>query len=313
MNRLQVAARHGARCHNYFSGRRLVGRHHPRGSAENAAQAGQAVVEALICLLALAVLWVAIAWLGRLQDLGTHALHAARYAAFGAAREFRDAAMHAAPAAVFRLPNAQWVDRQGNRLPSSVYSDMRVLYQRGSALAPESQIGGASATMQQLRRDWQVTEDGVLSAQVRLAPVVTASGGDDTRQGAGADRDGALEAADSDRGATLDAADSAGRALSLRLYQLEQAYPVLHRHISILSGSGHAAGDLASADNLARSSLVWSGPVHDSQRHGEQVSDVASRLDRAWRRPDPVFDWLKPWADQVPVHHLHSFSEGERP
>ena len=65
MNRLQVAARHGARCHNYFSGRRLVGRHHPRGSAENAAQAGQAVVEALICLLALAVLWVAIAWLGR--------------------------------------------------------------------------------------------------------------------------------------------------------------------------------------------------------------------------------------------------------
>lgn len=45
---------------------------------QTTSQRGQALVEGLVILLVLLVLWVGIAWLGRLQDMGLQAVHGSR-------------------------------------------------------------------------------------------------------------------------------------------------------------------------------------------------------------------------------------------
>ncbi|MGA0584480.1 MAG: TadE family protein, partial [Castellaniella sp.] len=50
-------------------------------------QGGQALVETLVVLVALGSLWLGIAWLGRLQDVGLQLAHASRRAAFAHAHQ----------------------------------------------------------------------------------------------------------------------------------------------------------------------------------------------------------------------------------
>lgn len=237
-------------------------------------QAGQAALEALVCMLALAVLWAGVAWLGRIQDVALHASHAARYSAFMATRQDTQTPDAGIRAAMFEGPGNQWSDRHGQALQHSVYQDIDVRFVRNSPLALHHQIGGADTRMTQLRHDWHTADHGVLSAHVSLIP----------------------------RNALPIGAD--GSHL-LKLYQFDGAYPLIHRHISVLTGSGHASDDASAADRVASSELAWSSPTGRSYRLGRRVASVASKVDGGWDRPAPVFDWLQPWADLLPHHHLH--------
>lgn len=238
-------------------------------------QTGQAALEALICLLAMGVLWTGITWLGRIQDLALHANHAARFSAFMATRNDTETTVAAVRTGVFRGSGNQWSDHRGAALQDSVYQNINVHVAYGDDMPAGKRIGGADPRIRQLRDDWLNAESGVLSAQVSLVP----------------------------RGVSP---DHVHEHSLLKLHQFDAAYPLIRRHTSILTGAGHASGDLSAADRITNSTLAWSGPTSQSYRLGRRVASVASNVDSGWRRPQPVFDWLHPWAGDVPSHHLRS-------
>ena len=238
-------------------------------------QTGQAALEALVSVLALAVLWVGVAWLGRIQDLALQASHASRYSAFMATRDETDTPVVRVRASSFEGSANQWSDRRSEALQNSMYQDISVSFTRGAPMAAHDQLGGAGGTMTQLRRDWHGADNGVLSAQVSLVPRIDSGQGND---------DSSL----------------------LKLYQFDDAYPPIRRHTSIMTGSAHSSNDASAAERIANSDLAWSGPARNSYRLGRRVDAAASRVDAGWDRPRPVFDWLHPWADRLPEYHLRS-------
>lgn len=239
----------------------------------NNPQSGQAALEAMISALALAVLWVGVAWLGRIQDIALHASHAGRYSAFMASRDDAATSTSQVHTGFFTGQGNQWGDLRGDALQMSVYQTINVTLARGKAVAFNAQAGGSDPNSVQLREGWGIADRGVLSANVSLAPRTSAD--------------------------SLDDKDSL-----LKLAQFDAVYPKITRHAAILTGSGHSSSDILAAQRIAKSELGWSGPAEFSIRSGHRVASVASKVDAAWRRPDPVFDWLVPWADQVPMQYL---------
>lgn len=236
------------------------------------AQSGQAALEALVSMLALAVLWVGVAWLGRIQDVALQASHGARYAAFMATRHDTDTPEVGVRLTSFEGVGNQWSDRRGEALQSSVYQDISVNFARGSPMAVQDQIGGDGRNLTQLRQDWDSADKGVISAQVSLVPRNVSEHDDDSSL--------------------------------LNLHQFDHSYPRISRHTSIMTGSAHSGNDASAADRIADSDLAWSRPARNSYRLGRRVDTVASSVDGGWGRPRPVFDWLQPWAERVPEHHL---------
>lgn len=238
-------------------------------------QSGQALVEALISMLILIVLWVGVGWLGRIQDLALHASHAARYSAFTATRHNTDTPEVPVFSGFFHHSGNRWMDLRGQALQASIYPSVELVFNRHAPLSTDLQIGGSNPGTAQLRADWETADKGVLTAEVHLIPTVLLSTGQS---------DTSL----------------------LRLGQFEVAYPHVRRHTAIMTGAGHSSSDLAAADRIANSALAWSEPVNQSYRLGRRVASVASQIDQAWNRPAPVFDWLHPWSEYVPQHHLRS-------
>lgn len=241
-------------------------------TAQLKAQSGQAALEALVSMLALAVLWVGVAWLGRIQDIALQASHAARYSAFMTTRQDTDTPEVEVSLASFEGVGNQWSDRRGVALQSSVYQDISVNFARASPMAPHVQIGGADRNITQLRQDWNSADKGILSAQVSLVPRTVSEHDDDSSL--------------------------------LKLHQFDQSYPRISRHTSIMTGSAHSSNDASAAKQIENSELAWSRTAGNSYRLGRRVDTVASRIDAGWGRPRPIFDWLHPWAEHVPGHHL---------
>ncbi len=80
----------------------------------HAQQGGQALVETLVVLTVLGSLWLGIAWLGRLQDVGLQLAHASRRAAFAHAHQgLAPAALGRAGDAYLDAPGHRWRTRQG--------------------------------------------------------------------------------------------------------------------------------------------------------------------------------------------------------
>lgn len=236
-------------------------------------QSGQAVIEAFVCLLALGVLWVAVAWLGRIQDLALQASNASRHAAFLATRLEQGGPLDTITTGAFYGQANQWMRRDGERLQDSVYQRIDVSFRRSNATTNYNQDVVADPRIIQLGKDWLSVDERVLSAQVSLVPF-----------------------------AGLSRSDVNGSLLGLE--QLDNAYPQIQRHTSIMTGAGHSGDDLSAAERIANSNLAWSGPFNQSYGVGRKVNQVASRVDAGWKRPQPVFDWLKPWAEYLPSHHL---------
>lgn len=238
-------------------------------------QSGQAALEALISLLVLAVLWVAVTWLGRIQDLALHTSHASRFAAFMATRNVSNTPVDAVRQGLFSGPANSWSDRHGHALQDSVYQNIGVTLTHDGVMSDASQLGGSYSEMRQLRQDWLLAGDDIVSARVILVPHEASPGAQASGSG-------------------------------LELHQFDAAYPFIQRHTSILSGAGHSGSDSSTADRIANSALAWADSTERSYRLGRKVDAVASKVDNAWGRPSPVFDWLGPWADQLPAHHFRS-------
>ena len=237
-------------------------------------QRGQALLESLIAVLALAVLWVAIHWLAHYQDMALSASHASRHAAFLATRADPEPVVDAGALGqkFFSGSAHRWVDRRGTPLLQPE-SNVLPSWRRHAPLTALSQPAAASAYAATLRRDWSVHDRGILQATVAV--------GFPQSGPATGTPDGPL-----------------------KLSTFDEPYASFSRNLSILTGAGHAGSDTATQARLADSPLAWASPAATSRSAGAAVGALAQGVDAGWGRSGPQFDWLQPWRGQVPPHLL---------
>ncbi|MGB6104590.1 MAG: hypothetical protein WBF88_12185 [Pusillimonas sp.] len=239
-----------------------------------AVQGGQALAEGLVVMLVLVSLWVAVAWLGQLQDMALSAQHASGHAAFAFTRNpVGDAAEHIRWQ-YFQGPAHQWKDRGGNPMLALPLSQVQVNWARPEELDQEAQPGGSSIHAESLRRSWQLGDRGIVSARVSATP----------RHGV--------------------AASSAGSSVDFN------RYPNLRRHTAILEGAGHAADDVRVQQIVAQSELAWSDSARASRIIGTKIDAAMAAVDAPWHRDRPEFDWLGLWAGHVPAERLADSPKG---
>jgi len=245
----------------------------PRGGFD---QSGQALIEAVAALLALLVLFTAMSWIARFQDMALQAGHASRFAAFSLARGSAEEAPDTIRRHYFSGPSHQWADRRGRPLLSGQESEVSMRILPGPALAAEAQPGGGHPQAGRLRHEW-LLEDGAAAARVIVMPRPP--------------------------GVAPRAAEAGGPTRDW-LSPFDLWYPALSRHTSILYGAGHAPGDQAAQTITGGSVLAWRDSATRSYHLGRDIQRRAQPIDAGWSRPDPVFDWLQPWAEAIPDHHL---------
>lgn len=98
--------------------------------------------------------------------------------------------------------------------------------------------------------------------------------------------------------------------LSLEPRSTRGPWPRLHREVAIAVGAGHTSSDADTVQRIRQSSLGWSDTVHASIRLGQQVESGAAGTDQGWGRSLPDFDWLAPWAEEVPAHLIKPGRDG---
>lgn len=244
-------------------------------------QAGQALVEGMVAMLILLSLWVGVAWLSRFQDIALQTSHASRFAAFSLARDPGYVSIGAIRQSYFSGPSHQWKDRRGNEVLSAGRNEVLLEITRHARLPSGAQPGAAHAEAVTLRQEWLLEDTGIASAAIKVDVQRAALQGQ--------------HAADQ---------PNAGDSFGLGLRQFDTYSIPLVRQTAILLGAGHASSDRETQVRVAQSGLGWSSAANASYGLSRKISSVMNAVDGAWRRPEPVFDWLGPWHGVIPEHHL---------
>lgn len=244
----------------------------------HARQAGQALVEALVALSMLLLIWAAIAWLGRYQDIALQASHASRYAAFAIARG-ETPSQNAIRQDYFLGPTHRWADRRGALLLAE--DQITLDADRGPALHDMAQPAQAAEYAQTLREQWGVADSGIVDARISVAFT--------SRQLHGGPEP---------------------KTFMSGIRDFDKAYPGLARHTSILVDAGHALDDSDAQQRVAGSDPAWADAARTSYGLAQQIKTVMNPVDAGWHRPGPTHDWLEAWVGAVPDQHLHY---GEQP
>ena len=240
--------------------------------SQNSAQKGQALAEGVLAMLVLASIWVAMAWLGHLQDMALSAQHASRHAAFVHTRTpgsvSRDTVLP-----FFQTAAHQWNERNGDPMLALPSWQVQLHLDRRTMLDPLAQVGGNDAMAASLRDNWGIQDQGIVDVSVQALPGVHSE----------------------------NATEETASVLGLGIFK---HYPLLRRHTAILEGAGHASNDAQVQDIVVRSGLAWSDSASTSIALGKRINAVMENVDAPWRRAHAVFDWLGPWAGHVPAGHL---------
>ncbi|HEX7388359.1 MAG TPA: hypothetical protein VF285_13930 [Castellaniella sp.] len=233
-------------------------------------QRGQSVVEALLALAVLGSLSLAIAWLGRLQDVALQAQHASRRIAFAQSHQgLGPARLASGVDGYLETPGHAWRDRQGHAL--LVENDQpgakHAVRLWNTEAVPSVQVGDPVVGANRWRHELQLGEEGVWRADVSLR---------------------------------TQAADVSARTLR----DFDRLGLSLHRHTAILQGSGAAASDIQAQDRLSASPQAWDKLAAGSRKQGQTVQRQMHQVDSAWGRSQPEWDWTSRWADEVPAWYL---------
>jgi hypothetical protein len=207
---------------------------------------GQACVEVLLGAIVLLTLWLAIAWIGRLQHRGLSADQASRQAAFSAA--------------------------QGQPERHSALAERTLQYARLASQPGFLAIGGGGANATTLRRDWHIDDEGLLRVSASIV-------------------------IDTHKSCMPRPTDGNGRM---------QFDPAIWRHTLLVTGDGHAAGDLPTQTLLERSYVGWQQAYNKSRAAANHVKSRLTPLDEPWNRPSLQTNWLAAWSDLIPENHLQS-------
>lgn len=235
----------------------------------HAPQGGQALVETLVVLTVLGSLWLGIAWLGRLQDIGLQLAHASRRAAFAHAHQgLAPAALDHAGDGYLDAPGHRWRTRQGrDLLAGAPRLDIESLGAMTGLQAGDPVAGAAD-----LRRELRLGDPTVWRA---VARVQTAGG-----------------------------AGTAGA-----LHDFDRLGLSLQRHTAILSGDGAAGNDAEAQSIMAGSPRAWGVAASASRAAGQGVLSRVKGMDAAWGRALPAWDWTDSWTGSVPRPHLQPWRQ----
>lgn len=242
-------------------------------------QSGQSIAETLVLLLVLIVFFTAIPWFGRIADIGLQQANASRYAAFQLTRHEMGIDEADLKHRFFLSKAHQWRDRAHNQIIRN--DDIYVHLDRSKKLPGHMQPGAEGVNPSTLRREWQIEDKGIASVHVNTRPQYT----------------------------SVD--DRTNEPMSPGLSFFDQHILNIQRHTAILTGTAHSSTDLNAHKRTAESSLAWREAAQASYESGRKVTEVAAPIDAAWNRPTPVFDWLSPWAGELPGHHLERFKGSE--
>lgn len=232
-------------------------------------QGGQALAETLVALAALGSLWLGIAWLGRLQDVGLQLAHASRRAAFAHALQgLAPEALESGADGYLDAPGHRWRTRQG----LDFLADEASLALEPLGVPAGRQPGDPVAGAADLRRELRLGDPDVWRAVARVRT-------------AGA------------------------RATAGDLRDFDRLGLGLRRHTAILSGDGAATGDAAVQAALADSPHAWGDEASASRAAGRAVLGRLQGVDAAWGRALPDWDWIVPWTASVPRPHLQPWRQ----
>lgn len=235
----------------------------------HAQQGGQALVETLVVLTVLGSLWLGIAWLGRLQDVGLQLAHASRRAAFAHAHQgLSPAALGRAGDAYLDAPGHRWRTRQGQ----DFLGDEARLSIASLGAMTGRQAGDPVAGSADLRRELRLGDPTVWRAVARVE--------------------------------TAGAVDTTGA-----LHDFDRLVLGLSRHTAILSGDGAAGDDAEAQSILANSPRAWRTAASASRTAGKAVLNRLKGVDAAWGRALPDWDWTGSWAGSVPRSHLQTWRQ----
>lgn len=235
-----------------------------------ALQQGQALVESLVLLLILISFFIAIPYLGRLIDISITQSNASRYGAFQLTRQLTGLNESYIKEKFFLKNDQQWRDRQNQKI---VHEGNILLHvSRLEKLSNGMQPGKKKA--QVLREEWGIEDKGIARVDVSVSPSYT--------QGK----------------------SRTSTALGLGLVFFDGINPFIKRHTSILTDAGHSDSDLSTHKRTARTNTAWGKAAKGSYELGRSIQSYAAPVDRGFSRPQPVFDWLEPWAGKIPQRHL---------
>lgn len=230
-------------------------------------QKGQALAEALILLIILGALFVAIMWLGRLQDIALQLSHASRHSAFKLAYQKHDIAQDEYFADYLR--NSSWLKRDGNNLPDNYeltvnntntnsYASAGKKFSQPLQLFDELKLAD--------KQIWRFTASSLING------------------------DNSVRSKDSNAGYTL---------ANFDLQQLQ-----LSRFTAIMRAVPSINSDEQVQNNLSDSPSAWGQMARHSIGIGQQVTNRLKGVDSGWGRSMPNWDWLKSWTARIPARHL---------
>lgn len=231
-------------------------------------KSGQALLEMLVAVLALAMLWASSAWLGRAQDMALQASHTARHAAFTEAIQAEGLAQVQAHRVYFDQRLHRWQDRRGDSLLGKEASGVSTQLHRLAPIGSLAQPAPKHPQGPQLREQWQLADQGVLRASVSVTP------------------------------------HSSSNVPSGAAKLPEGILPTIRRQAYILKDAGQSHDDISVQQRLAQAELAWGQAAGVSYDLSERLTASLMPVDRAWRRPAPEAGWLHLWQDWVPADRL---------
>ncbi len=122
------------------------------------------MTEALIALVGMSALFWAVPLIGRFHDMGHHAIHASRAAAFFLAQD-GNADLVALQDRFFSNNDKRWRDDTGAPL---LHTEAIKTEVHGLTLPSAAQPGSALPAARALRNDWHLNDQGVVLAQVSV-------------------------------------------------------------------------------------------------------------------------------------------------
>lgn len=231
---------------------------------------GQALVESLLVFIVLISFFIAIPWLGRLIDIGIQQENANRYTAFQWTRRMQQPDILQIKQQFFLSDANNWRDRFSQKIVSE--DSIQIHADRHYQLSDDMQPGQQTPFATQLRKEWGVQDQGVVNIASMVTPhYVQHNGGENI--------------------------------LGVDASFLERLSLTLHRHIAILIDAAHSVSDKDSHYRTGQSATAWKETAEQSYALGKHIQKYAAGAE-GFDRAQPVFDWLVPWSDKLPQHHL---------
>lgn len=79
----------------------------------------------------------------------------------------------------------------------------------------------------------------------------------------------------------------------------------ISRFTAIMRASPSISSDLQVQNKLANNPILWADQAQRSIPLGQSINQALQKIDSAWARSLPEWDWINGWVSSMPQRHLH--------